>query len=221
MGTNLPSGRKQTLEWIEARIANWTADPTAIGLTSASVTNLLGKTISTRADFVSVESLRVDARNATQAFYTAADDLHDTAAPMVATIKSFAESSPTPSVVYAAAEVLPSDPPSPVGPPSQPSIDNATLDGNGFVTIDFSATGTAGTVWQVARQLATESVYSILGNADVSTKSFVDKTVPAGTVSAMYQVTGIRSSIVGPASFGFDVKFGQVVPPASEAGVAA
>jgi hypothetical protein len=215
MGTNLPSGRKQTLEWIEARIANWSANPAAIGLTSAAVTNLLNKAIATRTDFVSVESARVDARNATQDFYTSADDLHATAAPMVATIKSFAESSTTPGAVYAAAEVLPADPPSPIGPPAQPSINNASLDGNGFVTIDFSATGAAGTAWQVARQLSSESSYTIIGNADVRTKSFVDTSVPAGSASAMYQVTGIRGSIVGPASFGFEVKFGQAAPAAN------
>ena len=209
MGTNLPSNRKQALEWLEARLANWADDPASIGLTSALVTHLTTKTVNARSAFVSVESVRTDAKNATQGFYTAADAMHDAASPMIASIKSFAESSSDPGTVYTAAEVLPPDPPSPIAPPSQPSIDGASLDGNGWVTINFSATGPIGTVWQVSRQLAGETSYSIIGNADVKTKSFVDATVPAGTTNAMYQVQGIRGSIVGPVSFGFDVKFGQ------------
>ena len=39
-------------------------------------------------------------------------------------------------------------------------------------------------------------------------KSFTDAAVPAGIVSADYQVQGIRGSVTGPVSFGFNVKFG-------------
>ena len=104
--------------------------------------------------------------------------------------------------------------------PQQASILNAVLGGDGSVTINFQGNGPIGTVWQVSRKLPSETGFSFIGNADASTKSFTDATVPAGIVSADYQVQGIRGSVTGPVSFGFNVKFGGadgVAAPASAA----
>ena len=221
MSSNLPGDRKQALEWVEARIGNWNTDPTAIGLTTSAVTDLLGKTIMARSSFVSVESARQDSKNSTQTFYTDADTMHQAASPMVANIKNFADNSSNPDAVYFAAEVSPVSPKTPAPPPATPVITGATINGDGSVTIGFDATGSVGTVWQVARQLSTETSFSFVGNADVKTKSFIDSTLPAGPASATYQVTGIRGSLSGLPSFGFEVKFGGVVPVAAEGSQAA
>jgi hypothetical protein len=220
MTTNLPSNRKQALEWIEARLPAWSDNPTGIGLTSAAVTDLTTKTTTARTSFVSVESVRQDALNATQTFYTDADAMHQAASPMIANIKNFADNATDPLAVYTAAEVSPASPRSPAPPPATPVISSAAINGDGSVTIGFNATGSAGTVWQVSRQLAGESAFTFVGNADVKSKSFVDTSLPAGSATASYSIQGVRGGLAGAASFSFEVKFGSA-PAAASASTAA
>ena len=58
MSTNLPGQDTPALEWLEARINGWVADPAGIGLTSAVVTDLatdiINRTNGIPADFVDV-----------------------------------------------------------------------------------------------------------------------------------------------------------------------
>jgi len=221
MAENLPGNRKQALQWIEARIANWNADPTGIGLTASAVTDLLNKTIKTRTSFVSVESTRQDAQNATQTFYTDADAMRKAASPMIANIKNFALNATDPQAVYTAAEVSPADPKSPVPPPATPVITGATINGDGSVTINFEGTGPTGTVWQVTRRLDTQTAFTYVANADVKTKSFTDTTLPAPASSAHYRVTGVRGDVSGMPSFAFTVRFGSAPDGAQEGAAAA
>ncbi|MCH9058096.1 MAG: hypothetical protein IIB55_05655, partial [Planctomycetes bacterium] len=59
----------------------------------------------------------------------------------------------------------------------------------------FTGRGPVGTAWFVSRQLAGETNFSFLGQADG--KSFVDSTLPAGTVTATYTVHGARGNLTG------------------------
>ena len=154
--------------------------------------------------------MRQDALNATQTFYTKIAAMRDAASPMIANIKNFADNASDPLAIYTAAEVLPASPKSPVPPPATPVINSAAINGDGSVTIGFDATGATGTVWQVWRQLGTETEYSFIGNADSATKSYTDNTVPAGQSSAQYTIQGVRGSVTGPVGFAIVVKFGGV-----------
>ena len=59
------------------------------------------------------------------------------------------------------------------------------------------------------RQLAGESVFTFVGNADVKTKTFIDMSIPAGSATASYTIQGIRGGLSGASSFAFEVKFGS------------
>ena len=206
--------------WLESVNALWNANAVAIGLTSAQTLAFATTLANARVDFTSVETVRTESKTTTQDWYTASNGIRDEASGMIAAIKGFADNSGTPSAILALAGLVPADPRTPAAPPQQASILNAVLGGNGSVTINFQGNGPTGTVWQVSRKLPTDTAYSIIGNADALSKSFTDSTLPAGIVSADYQVQGIRGSVAGPVSFGFNVKFGGadgVAAPASAA----
>jgi hypothetical protein len=211
MSTNIPRGRIPSLEWLEANIAGWSTNQAAIGLTSAQVTDLAVDIANTRSSFSKVEMLRADAKAETPLFYDKSDALSKKAGALVTVIKGFAEASDDPAAVYAAANLTPRNPPSPLPVPQQPTNGTAVLGGTGAVIVNFDARGEGGgTVWQVWRQLDSETAYSFLGNADAKTKSYADNTVPAGTSSAQYTIQGVRGSVKGPVSFAITVQFGGV-----------
>ncbi len=210
MGTNLPGGRVQSLEFLENHLAQWGTNQAAIGITSAAIIDLSLEVVNTRTAFTSVELVRQDSITKTQNFYTKADAMHVKGADVISTIKSFAASSGDSANVYLLAGLTPKDPPQPAPVPEQPSNGNAQLGGNGAVIINFEARGVTGTVWQVWRQLGTETEYSFIGNADSATKSYTDNSLPAGQSSAQYTIQGVRGSVTGPVSFAIVVKFGGV-----------
>ncbi len=221
MADNMPQGRQESLVWLESVNALWVNNAVAIGLTSAQTLSFATTLINARADFTSVETIRTESKTTTQDWYTASNGIRDEASGMIAAIKGFADNSDTPTAILALAGLTPTAPRQPAAPPQQASILNAVLGGNGAVTINFVGNGPIGTVWQVSRKLATETAYTFIGNADASSKSFTDATVPAGTATADYQVQGIRGSVSGLVSFGFNVKFGGADGVAAPASVAA
>ncbi len=217
MGTNIPAGRRQKLEWIEGLIAQWSTNQAAIGLTSASVIDLAGDIANTRAAFTTVETVRADSKAKTTNFYIKADAMHVKASDMVQTIKAFAENSNTPGTVYSLAGITPADPRSPVAPPAQPIISGITLNSDGSVTVAWDGTGPTGTNYLIRRKNAGETAYTLVGQAGPSDKAFTDATIPALTSSASFTVQAVRGddeSLLSPA---VTVQFGIGVAGAAAA----
>jgi hypothetical protein len=209
MGTNVPQSRTEAINWVGDRIVLWTANAASIGLTAGEVTALTTLAGNAGTARNNAQIARASSKSATLDFYTQTDAMRDSAVDLVATIKAFAEKTNDPNV-YVLANVSPQDPPSPLPLPTQPTNATAELGGNGAVTINFDAIGPGGTVWQVWRQLPTETEYTFVGNANSRTKSYLDATIPAGTSSAQYTIQGVRGSTTGPVSFAITVQFGGV-----------
>lgn len=208
MATNIPSGRQQRLIWIEGLITQWGDNQALLGLTSAQVIDLATDIANARQAFSTVETIRTNSKSKTNTYYTQADNVHKKASEMLKVIKGAAAVSATPEVVYDAAGITPNDPPSPAPAPEQPTINTATLGGNGSITLDFIGNGPSGTVWQVFRMLPTQSTFAFIGNANPHIKSFTDTTVPPGTSTVTYQMRGTRGNQMGPSSFDFTAKIG-------------
>ena len=208
MADNMPGYSPDALTWLEARIAGWVASPAAIGLTSAVVTSLATDITNARTDFTSVQAIRGESMAATVTFNASGKVMRTNGALAISTIKAFADAAPIPSQVYETANVSPADPRSPALPPEQPASLEAILQNNGSVEVSWSGKGPVGTLYEVYRKLATETTFTFLGNVDASTKKFNDAGVPAGTISAAYQVRAIRADLVSPYSTQFSILFG-------------
>ncbi len=208
MAPVLPDTRLDTIQWFEARIADWTANAAAIGLTGEQVTAFSGQITTARTSYDAAQSARATSKAATTSFYNDTDAMRDTGADLIKAIKAFAATSDNPNV-YALAQVpMPADP-SPIGAPGQPTEVSISLTSSGYLSLKWKADNAApssGAYFVVQRKLAGETSFTTVG--DTGEKSFVDASVPLGTTSAAYIITPRRGSQTGTASNQLIVQFG-------------
>ncbi len=211
MGENMPSKDNPALVWLEAHIEQWTEDPAAIGLTGAHASELGSRITAARQARIDSDELHNQATVATAAYHDRAAAMKGYASGLITTIKAFAATGSDPSGVNRGAGITAPAPRSPAPAPEAPVVMHATLVGDGSITIHFKGRGPTGTVWNISRKLAGETVYTTVGTADVATKSFTDRTLPAATSSATYRVQGVRGSLSGSPSFPMVVGLGRDV----------
>lgn len=208
MARNLPGNDQDAMVWLESRMTGWNNDYAAIGLTSAQVIDLTQKVVNTRSAFTSVEGARINSKSKTQNFHALAKDMRGDAGILIGAIKNFAVQSQSPQTVYDTAGVLPADPRSPAGPPEQPTNVNRSILSDGSVRLTWHGRGPEGTTYFITRRLNGTGSYSFLGQAPSVDKSFVDNTLPQGTITASYMIQGVRSGNTGLQSVPIVVQFG-------------
>jgi len=229
----VPSSRSQAITWFTNRLAAWTADPTAIGLTADQVASLASLTSTASGSLQSAEQIRSQSKSATQTFHNDADAMRALGTSLVATIKAYAETTGDPSV-YATAEIPEPAAPAPTPPPGQPYEFVTQILASGALRVRFRCDnpgaqgGTAGGVnYEVLRQDDQTGAFSFVLVA--GEREFVDETLQSGTSTATYRVTAFRSTQRGDAAE-FNVRFGvgnngqqvvQSISPSSVTGRAA
>ncbi len=215
MGINLPAGNRESLEWLEGRIATWNANSATIGLTSAQVLDIAGDIANARGAFTSVQDIRAESKSKTLDWTDKATALHTKASQLIATIKGFAASSGNASAVYVAADLSPKDPPSPAPAPATPSSLKANLNANGSIDLAWVGSGPTGTLYEVYRKLDGETTFDLLGNVDAQTKEYNDATLPVGATFATYMIRAVRAEKSSANSTQFNIQFGPTAPDAN------
>ncbi len=222
MGANLPFGRRVSLEWLEAHIEQWSADPAAIGLTAAQIGVLATRIINARSEFSDLQQARTDARARTQSWHTRADALHEHAADLISAIKAFADNNPDgPSGIYQTAGLTQRRAATPLPAPERPGDLRAALTTTGSVELTWDGRGPTGTVYIVRRRLPGETSFAIVGQSGGRNKKFTDATVPAGTAIAMYSVQAVRGEQSSAESGVLSRMFGNLPKTQGELGIAA
>lgn len=206
---NIPSGHNDRIAWFEDRIETIKATPAAFGVTAGMCTAADDDIKDARGAYDAVQKARMEAKDATVSQTAALRDMNRTGGDLVRAIRTFADNQPTLAqrdAVYAAASMTPPAPPSPAPAPNTPTAVAADPNANGTVTIKWKATGNNGAVYIVFRKLAGNNQFTQVGL--VSTKKFIDATVPAGTTSCQYQVQAVRNNQTSTASQPVSVQFG-------------
>lgn len=204
----LPRARTAKIEWFEARLPAWLADPAAIGLTLAQVQSLQTRTAAARAAHDAAEQARAASQAATTDFHNETDAMERDGRALIATIKAFADTADDPAV-FARAQVPPPEAPSPLGPPGRPHSVHASLTGLGGLHLTWRAEDAApstGAYFILQRRLDDEPAFTLLGAA--ANKHFTDNTIPAGARRATYLVTGFRGDRAGEPGVQTTVQFG-------------
>ncbi len=208
MGTNVPEGRLNQIQWFEDRIAQWTAAQADIGLTSAMVIDFTSLLTDARSAFTITQTTRAIAKNATQDFHTKSDVMRNSGGELVNTIKSFAEATDDPSV-YTTANISPAkDTRSPLPAPIQPFDLKTSLNNDGSVQISFKGTGPTGTLYSVFSKPFGNPSFAFVGQADAESKSFTDSTVVPGVQSVTHMLQAVRGGQVSPWSEQVTTQFG-------------
>ena len=203
----LPDGKVARIEWCEQHIDTLETNATAVGTTTAAVTDLENKTAAARAAFNAQKQAQDDAKSATNTFNLAVAAMTAAAADIIKQVKSAAALNG--DGVYSLANIPVPATPGPIGPLGTPDRFTAKFDGVGGLEMAWKCTqpsSATGTVYQIWRRLGGETgELEFLGNT--GEKRFLDSTIPAGTSHVVYQVRAIRSTSAGGWAQ-FNVNFG-------------
>ncbi|UYV11836.1 MAG: hypothetical protein NCW75_11065 [Phycisphaera sp.] len=204
MATNMPQERGAALDWVEQHIEPWTDNQAAIDLSVAQVAAITQLATTAREKLTAAGAARQAAKNATQEWYAAADQMKQLSSDLIIDIKAYARGDGG-EQVYTLAQINPKDPPGEAPPPAVPSDMRTSLTNEGFVAMTWKGKGPTGTRYHVRRRLPSESAFAFLG--DTSDKNFTDETVPQGTTRVDYQIVAVHTDKSVPGE-PFFVQFG-------------
>lgn len=207
----IPDGRSEAIDFFTNRLAAWSADPVAIGLTASLVAELAGATASASTARTDAQQAAVAKLAASQTFRTETDAMRAIGVGLVQQIRGYAKATGDASV-YAAAQLPEPATPEPTPAPGTPYEFEVGLRQDGAVELSFrcdnpGAQGgsVGGVTYDVWRRDEAEGAFVYLLNT--GERRFTDATVPAGTAEATYRVRARRSTEIGnPAQF--TVSFG-------------
>ncbi len=201
----LPPGRLETLTFCETHWPVWLLNAAALSLTPAQVNALKAATEGNRTAFNNAESTRQTAKAATTTYHNTGETMRDQAAAIIRTVRAYAVQTNNPAV-YALAQIPPPAAPSPVPLPEKPSNITITLEPGGAVRLRWKSRGAGGAFFTVQRRVGPSGPFVTTGNSQ--TKTFLDSTLPAGSINATYIITGIRGDRAGIPSDAVLVQFG-------------
>jgi hypothetical protein len=201
MGSILPHGPVQRVEFFESRQDDWQANATGIGTTTTAVTALTAKVTAARDAYNAQQLAFAQAKAATQTFKDAVAAMTLAGTEIIKAVKAKAATGG--NAVYTLALLPVPATPTPVPPPGTPTDFTATLNPDGSLKLKWKCAnpaGSSGTIYQVSRKVGTAGAFTVVGGSGL--KTFDDATVPAGVAAVTYQVQAVRSTAAGvPAQF--------------------
>ncbi|HYE62648.1 MAG TPA: hypothetical protein VD997_11690 [Phycisphaerales bacterium] len=209
MGSNgvVPNDRRQKVVFYNAHTNAWSANATAIGITSTRATAFAALVQDAIQAMNEADELREASKVATANFYKAVSTMGSEGAAIIATIRAFAESTNN-EAVYGMAMLPVPGPGTPVPPPGTPSDYRVELLQDGSIVLKWKCqnpAGASGTIYEVRRRPIAGGPWTFIGAT--GTKSFSDDTLPSGSGGVTYQITAVRSTRRGnPGQF--NVNFG-------------
>jgi len=200
------------IAWAQSHGQTFVDNAAAIGVLPATASAFqsgaddLGKTL----------SAQITAQDAAKAATATLDDgIRDSRralADIVRMVRVKAAASANPTNIYNLAALPVPAAPTPVAPPGLPRDFTVNINtSNGAVVLKWKITNPAngaGTVYMVQRKFTQTGAPQFIGLCG-GEKTFTDATLPLGTDSVIYMVTGQRSGVQGPTAE-VNVRFGTV-----------
>lgn len=185
----LPESRAALVAWFEARLPVWALDPTGIGLTAVQVSDMAALVAAARSA-LTAQTNAINAKlAATSTMHVQTDAVRSFGGDLVKVIKNYADLTNNP-LVYDEAQVPPPAPPTPAGPPPQPTELVASVLLPFGIGLTWKGSVAQSAYFGIYRQLPGESGFSLIDTS--KTKSYQDTTVPAGTARADYYIAALR-----------------------------
>src|SRR5688572_5004480 len=191
-----PNTKAGKVAYFNSKVAPWTTNATAIGTTTAAITDLQSKVTSAQTKLAEQVAAEQAVKTATMAASNAVAEMVLAGMDIVKSIRARAATGG--NVVYQLAEIPDPATPTPVSTLGQAHDFKVGLNADGSLELGWKCASprATGTIYQVWRKLEGEATFSYLGGA--GTKSFTDDTVPAGPSSIMYKIQAVRSTAQGP-----------------------
>jgi len=201
----VPSTIADKLAFFEQHLPVWAKDPVGIGLTAIQLASLANMVADARAAFDAAQDARAISRAATVSQSNAMSVMGEFGSDLVTTIRAFAETSNDPEV-YAVAQIPPPAPPTPAGPPEQPTNLTASLTPGGALKISWKGSVASSAYFSVYRRAAGETAFTLLDSTD--TKFYEDTSIPAGVNNVTYYIQARRDEFRVDSGW-FQVNFGS------------
>jgi hypothetical protein len=192
------------IEFFEQHLPTWSVDPVAIGLNALEVADLATMTAQARADYETAQTSRVTAKGNTEIQNTTVGAMANFGGDLIKTIRAFAEKTDD-SSVYAAAGIPAPQPPTPAGPPEQPTALAAALLPGGGLRLTWKGTLSQSAFFSVYRKVEGETNFTLLFAP--AAKSYDDTTIPAGVSNVTYFIEARRDDFTVPSGW-YQVNFG-------------
>ncbi|MFI4917641.1 MAG: hypothetical protein ACIAS6_14195 [Phycisphaerales bacterium JB060] len=207
--STVPKEYPETIDWLAARITDWSADPALIGLSELELNALATELSEAQAALAAAVQARKDSKDATTLYHDRGRTLLVSTRASVGKIRAFAKASDDPEKVYSDASIPPPASPSPAPAPGQPFAFRTELLYNGDLKVSFECehpTGVNGVIYKVERQNAPQTPFLFIENA--KERAFTDSTIPHGSSEIAYRVTAQTSTRDG-AIGGTTIRFGS------------
>jgi hypothetical protein len=206
----VPSDPRQLITFCTAHQATWVTNQAAIGVQASQNTALAAALTNADKALDAANAARVASKGATTTLHSSAETLRNAAADIVRTVQTFAKNSDNPSV-YGLADIPAPQPRSQSAPPpGRPSDIAAGVNSDGSLTLSWKSNnppGVSNVIYRIQRSLNGDTNFVLLDT--VGEREFTDDTIPIGTASVSYIITGKRGKQVGPMSETFTARFGR------------
>lgn len=192
----LPESNAARIAFFKNRITNWTAEAVNIGTTTSAVSALDSAVTAATTALADQETAQSAAKTATLNLRLAMETMTNLGMTIVEQVRTKSRSAG--AGVYVLADIPAPATPSGKGAPGETTNFKVQLENNGALSMTWKCAnpaGTSGTSYMVWRRIGTEQL-AFLGATGL--KKFVDATIPAGTVTATYQIQAFRSTMAGP-----------------------
>ncbi len=209
-----PGSKDGKIEYFEQRIDQWAADPAAVGLTLAQVTELATLIADARTTYTSVQLGKQDVKNLVFTQDTAIDTMMNLGTAIVSTIRAFADTTTATdgatagAAIFSAANLSPYSNGTPTPPPTPATNLQASLLNTGGLKLTWDGTIANGTVYTIWRRAGTETNFSQVGIS--GQRFYEDQTIPAGSTEAVYFLQTVRDEFISDDSELITVRLGVV-----------
>lgn len=208
----IPRKTADYIGWAQSHGETFVNNATAIGVPATTASNFQ----SAAENLSKTLSAQIAAQDAARAATATLDDEVSTnrraLADIIRMVRVKAAASSDPTSIYNAAAIPSPAAPTPVAPPGTPRDFNVSINtSNGAVVLKWKNTNPAngaGTVYLVQRKFGQTGTPQFCGLAG-GEKTYTDSTLPIGTDSVIYMVTGQRSGVQGQTAE-VNVRFGTV-----------
>lgn len=202
-----PRKKQQNIEFFEQRAPIWTANATALNLTTEELAQLTSLTETARTKYAAAQLKAEQAKSATSEQNLAIKGMRSLGGDLIKKIRVTAEQTANPEL-FALAQI-----PEPKDPASIPPVEasNVAFDllNDGSLELTWKGKVSTGTTYIVRRALTptggSQQGFQDIGFADG--KRFVDATIPAGTERASYVVRAKKGDQLTPGTVPITVRF--------------
>lgn len=185
----VPNTQQAAIDFYNTRLVPWATHFAAIGILAPQVAEMDTLVTDAQDKLAAALAARQAAKDATLDLAFAMEAMRAFGGELIKTIRTHAEITGD-NQVYVLSEIPPVAPPTPAGPPVQPTELAARILLPFGLGLSWKGSIAQGAFFGVWRRLDGEAGYTLIGNA--KTKNYDDQTLPAGTASVDYYITAYR-----------------------------